>query len=699
MGGVESTEGGIQGVDGLQVGSLLPRSPAHQAGLIPFFDFIVKVDSHEQKEGSAEGFREYLKKHKGSNVKLTVYNSKVMALREVILAPDDGWGGNGLLGCSLEWGNTTMSWHVSSVSKASPAAGVLSAEGEDYIIGAEKEPASKKPVITLFCDDSDFHSRVSEKMSLRLSGKAADQLLLLIYNNKDNTIREEYVALGNSTALGIDVGNGYLHNISPGKLLPVMKRFISLDASASKVRTESIVMNDSSPSQTPSATPKAVQQQQTPVPVVPLPVQPSQQLQQQLLQQRQVGEDHFNSLLRQKEEQLLKRDRENEEMRLRLLAQQQEQENQRRLIEQLQQQQGAPAAQPMSQQEIAAAKVSELMGGSETLTNLTDINEVDILAAQKAEMLQQQPLADQLLQLKEEKESAERLMCQQQESEKLHQQQEDAERQRQEAEQLRQQYQQQQQLEAERLQQQQQQLEAERVLFQQQQQQLEAERLQQQQAAEAERRRVAEVTRLHQAQLQEQEADNLRMQQAQAEAQRQQEVKAAQLFASQQAEAQRQQEAAQLFASQQAEAEVRRQQEIAAAQQLAAQQAQQEVERIQAQEQQAFEIAKSQQAVGNMSLGGSVGGSPFVASAATSSSQVSSPYTPHSPNGKGVTAATGGFNTGAPPVGLHHSALSSLTHSPTPSSSASQTARRSSLITEDYSMQDPTMMSFPMYGA
>eukprot|EP01060_Flectonema_neradi_P008086 TRINITY_DN15776_c0_g1_i2.p1 TRINITY_DN15776_c0_g1~~TRINITY_DN15776_c0_g1_i2.p1 ORF type:complete len:589 (+),score=156.71 TRINITY_DN15776_c0_g1_i2:57-1769(+) len=552
MGGVESTEGGIQGVDGLQVGSLLPRSPAHQAGLIPFFDYIVKVDSHEQKEGSADAFREYLRKNKGNNVKLTVYNSKVMALREVTLSPDNTWGGNGLLGCSLEWGNTTMSWHVSAVSEGSPAKGILSSDAEDYIIGAEKDPISKKPVITLFCDDSDFHSRISEKMNLRLAGQAPDQLLLLVYNVKDNTIREEYIALGNSTTLGIDVGNGYLHNIPPGKSLPVMKRFISLDATVSKVRTESIVMNESSPSQTPSATPKAVQQ---PLPAsVPSPVQPSQQLQQQLLQQhRQVGEDHFNTLLKQKEDQLLQRDRENEEMRKKLLAQQQEQENQLRLIEMLKQQQlqsqgQVPSAhpsllhadpQPMSQQEIAAARVSELMGTPLPQSTLPAQN-VEVPQSVDSEVVRQ---------LQEEKQSAERLLREQEEAARLRQQQEEIEKQRLEAERQRQQ----QQLEAEQLmqQQKQQQLEAERILQAQQQQQLEAERLQQQQqqqAIEAERLRLqeeaAEAQRVRLAELQQQaqlraqeEAEALRKQQAEAEATRQREIEAAQQMAAQHAEA------------------------------------------------------------------------------------------------------------------------------------------------------------------
>eukprot|EP01059_Diplonema_ambulator_P008348 TRINITY_DN1795_c0_g1_i1.p1 TRINITY_DN1795_c0_g1~~TRINITY_DN1795_c0_g1_i1.p1 ORF type:complete len:718 (+),score=172.54 TRINITY_DN1795_c0_g1_i1:29-2155(+) len=226
MGGVESTEGGIKGVYGLQVGSLLPRSPASNAGLLPFFDFIVKVDTYELNEDSVSFFRDYLKKHLGSPVKLTVYNSKLLCLRELTLVPSDGWGGNGLLGCSLEWSNTVMSWHVTSINPESPLNGVLVAE-KDFIIGLEAVPGDPNhPIITLFCDKDDFHSRLTEKMQLRLERRSPDKLLLLVYDNSDNTIREVYADLGRSPSLGIDVGNGYLHNIPPGKELPVVRSFI-----------------------------------------------------------------------------------------------------------------------------------------------------------------------------------------------------------------------------------------------------------------------------------------------------------------------------------------------------------------------------------------------------------------------------------------------------------------------------------------
>eukprot|EP00754_Rhynchopus_humris_P019010 Rhum_TRINITY_DN14630_c22_g1::Rhum_TRINITY_DN14630_c22_g1_i1::g.105437::m.105437 len=226
MGNAESTEGGIKAVDGLQVGSMLPNSPAACAGLVPFFDMIVKVGEHELTESNTGTFKEYLKQHKGRGLPVTVYNSKVQALREATLVPNDDWGGVGLLGASLEWGSTVVSWHVTGVEATSPLATHLKAD-DDYIVGLEKVPGDPlHPVVSLLCDADDFHARISLKTELRAEGRTSDKLLFLVYRLSDNSVREEYANLLRSDKMGIDVSSGYIHNIPPGDALPSVKGLV-----------------------------------------------------------------------------------------------------------------------------------------------------------------------------------------------------------------------------------------------------------------------------------------------------------------------------------------------------------------------------------------------------------------------------------------------------------------------------------------
>lgn len=60
--------------------------------------------------------KELLKNNVNKTIKMLVYSSKTQSVREVMITPSEGWGGQGLLGvsikfCSFEGANENV-WHV-----------------------------------------------------------------------------------------------------------------------------------------------------------------------------------------------------------------------------------------------------------------------------------------------------------------------------------------------------------------------------------------------------------------------------------------------------------------------------------------------------------------------------------------------------------------------------------------------------------
>lgn len=78
-----------------------PSSPAEEAGLIPFTDYIIGADSilHE-----SEDLFTLIESHKGRPLKMYVYNIDKDACREVTITPNSKWGGEGSLGCGIGYG-------------------------------------------------------------------------------------------------------------------------------------------------------------------------------------------------------------------------------------------------------------------------------------------------------------------------------------------------------------------------------------------------------------------------------------------------------------------------------------------------------------------------------------------------------------------------------------------------------------------
>ncbi|KAM7063073.1 Golgi reassembly-stacking protein 1 isoform 2-T2 [Molossus nigricans] len=78
-----------------------PSSPASLAGLRPYTDYVIGSDQLLQE---SEDFFTLIESHEGKPLKLMVYNSESDSCREVSVTPNAAWGGEGSLGCGVGYG-------------------------------------------------------------------------------------------------------------------------------------------------------------------------------------------------------------------------------------------------------------------------------------------------------------------------------------------------------------------------------------------------------------------------------------------------------------------------------------------------------------------------------------------------------------------------------------------------------------------
>ncbi|KAJ3606963.1 hypothetical protein NHX12_026479 [Muraenolepis orangiensis] len=187
---------------GYHVHGVQENSPAHMAGVDPFFDFILSIGNARLNKES-DLLKDLLKANVEKPVKLEVYSMKTQRVRELEVVPNNMWGGQGLLGasvrfCSFEGANENV-WHILDVEDHSPASLAGLQAFHDYIVGADQ----------VLQESEDFFSMVEAT-----EGKP---LKLLVYNSKSDRCREVVVtpngAWGGEGSLGCGIGYGYLHRI------------------------------------------------------------------------------------------------------------------------------------------------------------------------------------------------------------------------------------------------------------------------------------------------------------------------------------------------------------------------------------------------------------------------------------------------------------------------------------------------------
>ncbi|KAL0963829.1 hypothetical protein UPYG_G00314150 [Umbra pygmaea] len=279
MGGAQSIEIPGGGSEGYHVLRVQENSPGQRAGLEPFFDFIISIsDTRLNKDNDT--LKDLLKVNVEKPIKMLVYSSKTLELRETTVTPSNMWGGQGLLGvsirfCSFEGANENV-WHVLDLEPNSPAALAGLRPHTDYIIGAD----------TVMNESEDLFSLIETH--------DAKGLKLYVYNTDTDNCREVVITpnseWGGEGSLGCGIGYGYLHRIPTQALEDVKTSFTGhipsepvlppkdgfTEVQLSAVSTTSTVpssigleqnLTDLSISSTPPTFPSALQ---TGVPTVPL---------------------------------------------------------------------------------------------------------------------------------------------------------------------------------------------------------------------------------------------------------------------------------------------------------------------------------------------------------------------------------------------------------------------------------------------
>ncbi|XP_026854429.2 Golgi reassembly-stacking protein 2 [Electrophorus electricus] len=202
MGASQSVDVPGGGSEGYHVLRVQENSPGYRAGLEPFFDFIVSINNTRLNKDN-DTLKDLLKANVEKPVKMLVYSSKTLELREATVTPSNMWGGQGLLGvsirfCSFEGANENV-WHVLEVEPNSPAALAGLRPHTDYIIGAD----------TVMNESEDLFSLIETH-----EGKG---LKLYVYNTDTDSCREVVItpnsAWGGEGSLGCGIGYGYLHRI------------------------------------------------------------------------------------------------------------------------------------------------------------------------------------------------------------------------------------------------------------------------------------------------------------------------------------------------------------------------------------------------------------------------------------------------------------------------------------------------------
>uniref|UniRef100_G1NWZ2 Golgi reassembly stacking protein 2 n=1 Tax=Myotis lucifugus TaxID=59463 RepID=G1NWZ2_MYOLU len=202
MGASQSVEIPGGGTEGYHVLRVQENSPGHRAGLEPFFDFIVSINGSRLNKDN-DTLKDLLKANVEKPVKMLIYSSKTLELRETSVTPSNMWGGQGLLGvsirfCSFDGANENV-WHVLEVESNSPAARAGLRPHSDYIIGAD----------TVMNESEDLFSLIETHETKPLK--------LYVYNTDTDNCREVIItpnsAWGGEGSLGCGIGYGYLHRI------------------------------------------------------------------------------------------------------------------------------------------------------------------------------------------------------------------------------------------------------------------------------------------------------------------------------------------------------------------------------------------------------------------------------------------------------------------------------------------------------
>ena len=114
----------VENLKGFQILNVLPSSPANDAKLIPYFDFIIKINNQFITKENATQLLQLISQQQPLTI--LVYNSRSLSIIRKTISPRI-WKEekDGLLGCNIRLASFDKAhmliWHILEVVKGSPA--------------------------------------------------------------------------------------------------------------------------------------------------------------------------------------------------------------------------------------------------------------------------------------------------------------------------------------------------------------------------------------------------------------------------------------------------------------------------------------------------------------------------------------------------------------------------------------------------
>jgi hypothetical protein len=176
-----------------------PGSPADQAGLVSYLDFIIAANGVALDKG--DQLTKSIGKSEDCKLSLKVYNALHSTTRDVVVVPSRRWGGDSLLGASIRyesWEDTEY-LRVVTVVPNSPASKCGLRPETDYILGTIEGSLT---------NIDQLASEVLQK----------DSITLFVLDRPTGKVRKivaEVKAEDGSHFLGCDVATGLFHSPEP----------------------------------------------------------------------------------------------------------------------------------------------------------------------------------------------------------------------------------------------------------------------------------------------------------------------------------------------------------------------------------------------------------------------------------------------------------------------------------------------------
>mmetsp|Transcript_35977 Transcript_35977/g.57312 ORF Transcript_35977/g.57312 Transcript_35977/m.57312 type:complete len:544 (+) Transcript_35977:104-1735(+) len=208
MGGSSSTE-----ISGVRVFKVSPGSPAAEAGLEVFFDFILEINGIKMDPSGQQQFAKVIADSENGHAKLQVFNTRAHTTREVIVNPRK-WAGSGLLGATVRYDVVDPAENhgirVLEVFPNSPAAHAGLVPFQDYLLGTAQR---------VFHDIDELVEVVNADLGNRIQ--------VYVYNSDHETVREATLSpnndWGGDGCIGCDIGTGLLHRIPAPRRNPASR--------------------------------------------------------------------------------------------------------------------------------------------------------------------------------------------------------------------------------------------------------------------------------------------------------------------------------------------------------------------------------------------------------------------------------------------------------------------------------------------